>query len=129
MADSGAASGHQPVQIGQQARKHCCDENPGEQVAEPVDLDAGEDPSTTSKFFALGELVRVYGTSGDGLRLRSAPDLGSKILLVAPEDEVFILQDGPAESDGYRWWYLVHPFYEDQEGWAVERYLDTLLEN
>lgn len=73
--------------------------------------------------FSLGDLVQVQGTQGDGLRLRTAAGLDAEIRLVALESEVFEVQDGPVETDGYVWWFLVNPYDSSQQGWGVSNYL------
>ena len=71
----------------------------------------------------VGQLVQISGTGVDGLRLRADPGLQGKILFVAIEAEVFQVEDGPREVDGYVWWYLVSPYQADYKGWAVANYL------
>jgi hypothetical protein len=70
--------------------------------------------------------VQIIGTGGDGLRLRDQPGLDGKVLLLGSEAEVFRVQDGPREVDGYTWWYLVGPFDETRRGWAVANYLQIV---
>jgi hypothetical protein len=36
---------------------------------------------------------------------------------------VFRLEDGPVDKDGYSWWYLIAPFDESRNGWAVSNFL------
>ena len=67
--------------------------------------------------------VQIQGTGGDGLRLRAEPGLNANILVLGSEAEVFRVMDGPVETDGYTWWYLVGPFDDTRLGWAVENYL------
>lgn len=73
--------------------------------------------------FAIGDLVSIFGTGGDGLRLRNQPGLGSSIAFLGVESEVFEVGNGPTESDGYEWWYLVNPYNPEKSGWAVANYL------
>ena len=73
--------------------------------------------------FQMGDLVQVQGTQGDGLRLRTAANLNAEIRLVALESEVFEVQDGPVEADGYMWWFLVNPYDSSMRGWGVANYL------
>ncbi len=75
--------------------------------------------------FTLGELVQVQGTQGDGLRLRAEAGLNAEIRFLALESEVFEVQDGPIEADGYVWWFLVNPYDTGQRGWGVANYLRT----
>lgn len=72
---------------------------------------------------ALDELVQVVGTAEDGLRLRSEPGLAGTILLLAFENEVFEVRQGPVEADDYVWWYLVNPYDESKAGWGVSNFL------
>jgi hypothetical protein len=76
--------------------------------------------------FGVGTMVEVSGTEGDGLRLRSAPDLDASIHVLGVENEVFMVSDGPIESDGFVWWYLVNLVDERKSGWAVGRFLRPL---
>lgn len=74
----------------------------------------------------LGDSVQIYGTQGDGLRLRAEPGLEGKILFLAYEGEIFLVKDGPQQASGYVWWYLVAPYDENVSGWAVENFLKAL---
>lgn len=71
----------------------------------------------------LGAYVEIKGTEGDGLRLRKSPSLDGNIQFLAYESEIFRVEDGPTEADGYVWWFLVAPYDERVRGWAVENYL------
>lgn len=73
--------------------------------------------------FTPGQLVQIEGTQGDGLRLRSNPGLGGEILFLGLENEVFEVQDGPQEVDGYTWWFLVNPYDKSKRGWGVANYI------
>jgi hypothetical protein len=75
---------------------------------------------------ALGDLIEVFGTSGDGVRLRSAPDLEATINGLGMDSDVFQVDEGPVESEGRVWWYLVNPYDPAQQGWAVADYLRPL---
>ena len=70
-----------------------------------------------------GMLVEVVGTGSDGLRLRASPGLQSATNLVAFENEVFEVRDGPTEADGRTWWYLVNPYDNSLYGWGVQDFL------
>ena len=73
----------------------------------------------------IGTFVKVSGTEGAGLRLRSEPGLESEPLYLGLEDEIFKIEDGPIEMDGYHWWYLTAPFDSSRNGWAVSIYLQA----
>lgn len=83
------------------------------------------DPNTDIGF-AIGDLVEVYGTEGDGLRLRVSPSLEATILVLGLESEVFEVVGGPEYSGGYVWVRLVNPFDPLKTGWAVSTYLRRL---
>jgi hypothetical protein len=72
---------------------------------------------------AKGSYVKVSETAGNGLRLRDQPGLKGKVLLLGSEAEVFKVEDGPVDVDGYTWWYLVGPFDPTRKGWGVADYL------
>lgn len=90
---------------------------------------AAEAPSgsdSTAIPFDVGDYVEVYGTGGDGLRLRSGPSLDASINAMGMENEVFEVRDGPSQADAYTWWYLVNPYDESKQGWGVAAYLRRL---
>ncbi len=74
----------------------------------------------------ISAFVQVAGTGGDGLRLRTDPGLQGEIRFLGLESEVFQVVDGPRESDGYTWWFLVAPYDENRSGWAVADFLDVI---
>jgi len=57
------------------------------------------------------------------LRMRSRPGLEGEIRFLGYEAEVFHVTDGPQSADGYTWWYLVAPYDESIQGWAVANFL------
>jgi hypothetical protein len=104
--------------------------------APPTNTPAGPETPTPSAAplpepgeVSLGALVQIAGTGGDGLRLRVEPGLDSQVRLLGLESEVFQVRDGPREVDGFTWWYLVAPFDETRNGWAVSNYLAPTAQN
>jgi hypothetical protein len=77
---------------------------------------------------AIGAYVEIKGTGQDGLRLRMEPGLASKVRFIGQESEVFRVEDGLVDLDGYSWWYLVAPFDESRNGWAVSNFL-VIIQN
>jgi hypothetical protein len=75
---------------------------------------------------SVGVLVQVSGTGSDGLRIRIDPSLQGQVKFVGIETEVFQVKDGPREADGYTWWFLVAPYDETLNGWAVGDYLQVI---
>lgn len=88
-------------------------------TASPQVLTSTPPPPRT---LAVGAYVQVT-TGGDGLRLRSAPGLSGEVLFLAFEAEVYQIIDGPRQADGYTWWYLVDPYDQTPQGWAVGDFL------
>ncbi len=93
---------------------------PGQEAATPTPtaVPAGE--------MGIGAYVQIYGTSGDGLRLRSGPSTDDPPLFLGKESEVFQIKDGPRQSGGFTWWFLVAPYDASREGWAVQNYLSVV---
>jgi hypothetical protein len=83
-------------------------------------------PALPERDFEHGQLVTVFGTGGDGLRLRKSPDLDAAVGFLGLENEVFRVIDGPVEGDGYVWWYLENPYEGSKSGWAVANYLRSV---
>ncbi|MGH2606491.1 MAG: hypothetical protein ACRDG5_07845, partial [Anaerolineales bacterium] len=73
----------------------------------------------------LGILVEVVNAGG-GLRFRQAPTLSGDILFLAIDSEVFRVDEGPVEADGYVWWFLMDAFSSDRQGWSVADFLRPL---
>ena len=72
---------------------------------------------------AMGMYVQISGTGGDGLKMRAGPGMQSDTLFLGMESEVYLVKDGPKESDGYIWWYLEAPYDQTRKGWAASKYL------
>jgi hypothetical protein len=94
-------------------------------ITETVSPEFTQDPGEVI-FYSIGELVEIYGTKGDGLRLRNAPGLSSTINVLALENEVFEIRGGPEEADGYIWWFLINPYDSTIQGWSVGTFLRRL---
>jgi len=73
-----------------------------------------------------GGYIKITGTGGDGLRLRLEPGLKGQIQFVAAENEIFLVENGPQESDGYTWWYLIGVKNETVRGWAVSDFIQAI---
>jgi hypothetical protein len=80
-------------------------------------------PTATTTGIAVGNYVQISGTEGEGLRIRSEPGLNGDFQFLGYDSEVFIVQDGPREADGFTWWYLVAPYDETRVGWAAADFL------
>lgn len=77
---------------------------------------------------AIGNYVQISGTEGQGLRIRAEAGLDGAFQFLAYDAEVFLVQDGPREVDGYTWWYLVAPYDETRIGWAAADFLEYVPE-
>lgn len=85
--------------------------------------EANEEVNRAGEDILLDAYVQISGTGGTGLRFRLDPSLNGQVKFVSGDAEIFIVKDGPIEADGYTWWYLVGPFDETRNGWAVSNYL------
>src|SRR5512134_3727686 len=83
---------------------------------------------TTPAGIAVGNYVQITGTEGQGLRIRAEPGLDGAFQFLAYDSEVFAVQDGPREVDGYTWWYLAAPYDETRIGWAAADFLEYVPE-
>jgi hypothetical protein len=99
---------------------------PGQASPGAASLTQTVPPSPLPGVIAVGAYVQITGTSGAGLRFREQPSLGSEVLLLGAEAEVFQVKDGPQEADGYVWWNLVGPYDPSRHGWAVANYLEVV---
>jgi hypothetical protein len=72
---------------------------------------------------AIGDYVQVSGTRGNGLRLHKEAGVASEVRYIAIEAEVFMVKDGPIDTDGYIWWLLQDPYTKNAVGWGVGNYL------
>ena len=77
---------------------------------------------------SVGAYVKITGTNGDGLNLRSSPGTNSTIRFLGMDSEVFLVKDGPEQVDNIIWWYLQAPYDTTRNGWAAANYL-TVIEN
>ena len=84
--------------------------------------------ATSPAGIAVGNYVQITGTEGQGLRIRANPGLSGEFEFLAYDSEVFVVQDGPREVDGYVWWYLVAPYDETRVGWAAADFLTYIPE-
>ena len=70
----------------------------------------------------------ALSSAGDAgvLNLRAEPSLAAPVNYVALEREVFQVQAGPQDANGFTWWYLVDPATNTKFGWAVQNYLQAV---
>lgn len=71
----------------------------------------------------LGGYAQIFGTEGEGLRLRREPSLSAVIIYLGLEGEIFLVKGGPVEADGHLWWELEAPLNSSRQGWTVSDYL------
>ncbi|HIC89958.1 MAG TPA: SH3 domain-containing protein [Anaerolineae bacterium] len=81
---------------------------------------------TPSPVLQAGRRAVVYGTEGEGIRVRGAPGTDAETLGVYPDGSVFTVLPAerdqyPVRADGYRWWYVRTP--DGIEGWAAANWL------
>lgn len=100
-------------------------------IAAPTSTSSAPPTATVDPFattavptgIAIGNYVQITGTNGEGLRIRSDPGLNGEFKFLGYDSEVFIVQDGPRELDGFVWWYLVAPYDDTRNGWAAADFL------
>ncbi|MEW5939106.1 MAG: hypothetical protein AB1750_05555 [Chloroflexota bacterium] len=83
-------------------------------------------PTLPPDQIVIGAYVQITGTEGQGLRLRSGPGLSSALLFLGEDSEVFHVEDGPQDADGYTWWYIVAPYDTSRAGWAASTFLTVV---
>ena len=71
----------------------------------------------------VGAYVQIFGTEGEGLRIRSSPGLNADPIFMGFDEEVFLVEDGPRTADNYTWWYIVAPYDDTRAGWVVTDFL------
>ena len=76
----------------------------------------------------VGVYVQITGTNGSGLRIRSNPGLSEQVNFYGMDSEVFLVQDGPIEKDGYMWWFIAAPYDTTRSGWAVTDFLNLVTQ-
>ena len=70
-------------------------------LPEKLTPDPEEPPAPPAGELGIGVFVEISGTGGDGLRLREAPGLENRMKFLGVESEIFKIEDGPQEKDGY----------------------------
>lgn len=86
--------------------------------------------SPTPRSLALGERVRVVDVGVQQLNVRNrAGVLDTSIVFRAEEGSIFVLADGPQQSDGLTWWRIEDPNNPSRTGWAASNYLQMLPED
>jgi len=85
-----------------------------------------EEMPTVSPGMSVGTYVRVKGTGGSGLNLRSAPGETAARMDVALEGEIFVIVGGPTVAGGTEWWQLQDPDAPTRRWWAAANFLDPV---
>ncbi|MCS6992356.1 MAG: hypothetical protein N2117_09635 [Anaerolineales bacterium] len=83
-------------------------------------------PTLAPGQLTTGMYVQIVGTGGVGLNIRSAPGLDASPRFMGFDTEVFLIQDGPRERDGYTWWYIVSNYDDGRAGWAASNFLEAM---
>jgi Bacterial Ig-like domain (group 2) len=78
---------------------------------------------TVAKFY-IGEYVKVSGTGGVGLNLRSCASTACSVLVNMPDGTVMQVIGGPTVAGGYTWWDLSGTVAGvGYTGWSIQDYL------
>jgi len=83
-------------------------------------------PPNSGLAITVGSRIVVRGTEGTGLTVRQGPGTDYTFVFIANEGEQFNVMDGPRESTGYTWWYILDPNNPDRFGWAVSIYMQVV---
>ena len=76
----------------------------------------------------LGVYAKVVGTEGAGVSMRSGPGTNNARLVVAEEESVVLILDGPRADENLQdfvWWYVRDA--NGNEGWTVQDFLIPTL--
>jgi hypothetical protein len=92
----------------------------------PPPTETAEPTPTVSPDIAIGRYVRVMGTGGYGLSLRSGPGENYTRMDVALDGEVFVVVDGPAVAASSEWWKVRDWENEEREWWAIGNFLEPV---
>jgi hypothetical protein len=79
----------------------------------PLALNLAQD-----KPFVFGGEAEVNVTDPEGLSVREGAGLDYAIIERLPDGSIVTIISGPVESDGFVWWHIQTPAYN--QGWAVE---------
>ena len=69
----------------------------------------------------IGFYALVSNTDGLGVTVRGGPNRSNVRLIVAEEDALVLVTDGPVEDFDFTWWQIL--LEDGTEGWAVEIFL------
>ena len=69
----------------------------------------------------IGFFAQVSGTDGVGLSVRGGSSTVNETLLIAPDETVFLILEGPVENNDFRWWQL--QLADGTVGWAVDLFM------
>ncbi len=94
--------------------------------AQSPELSSSETTLSPGQNLEKGRHIRVVGTGGDGLRLRSSAGLAGEIKFLIKDGEELIIDDGPQEEDGYTWWHVQLLTDETVSGWGVSEYMEAI---
>jgi hypothetical protein len=74
--------------------------------------------------FNIGDSVRVSGTGGAGLSLRTCANTTCSVVVNMPDGTVMQVIGGPTTAAGHTWWNLSGMVGGvSRTGWAAEDYL------
>jgi hypothetical protein len=81
-------------------------------------LEGAADPSLPSLLAIGSDAIVTLPNPRDSLRLRNAPGLEGRIIVLLPNGTRLRVIDGPRAANGYTWWQLRTP--EGNVGWSAE---------
>jgi hypothetical protein len=79
-------------------------------------------PPTPVVWPSVARYVRVTGTEGLSLRIRSAPGTTAETVKLVPDGTRLLVTGDGREADGLLWWPVRDPS-DNKEGWVVSTFL------
>ena len=101
-----------------------------EKLNNQFSLDAENSPTPPIPgVFTKGMDIQIYGTEGDGLRLREKPGMDKEVLFIAQEGAIYRIIEGPNVTDSFVWWKIQAKTDESKTGWSVQDYFLGITSN
>ena len=88
----------------------------------PTPVAVTDVPATSVSRPDVTRYVRVAGTQGLSLRIRTAPSTRAETVKLLPDGSKLIVTGDGQQADGLQWWPVRDPS-DNMEGWAVSTYL------
>ena len=88
----------------------------------PTPVAVTETPRASVPWSSVTRYVRVNGTQGLSLRIRSLPSTQAETVKLVPDGTRLLVTGDGKQAEGALWWPVRDPS-DNEEGWAVSTYL------